>query len=139
MGRLLLRQEVRGAEIEALRKKIEALSEQFTREKEQHKEERSFQAEDISEYKTRKIYIDVDMKQMGWKFTGADADVQEEYPVDGMAGVIGQKGYCDYVLFGKDGLPLAVVEAKRSSKDPNNGRKRMIGMPALSSPPIRLC
>ena len=112
------------AEIEALRKKIEALSEQFTREKEQHKEERSFQAEDISEYKTRKIYIDVDMKQMGWKFTGADADVQEEYPVDGMAGVIGQKGYCDYVLFGKDGLPLAVVEAKRSSKDPNNGRKQ---------------
>ena len=127
------------AEIEALRKKIEALSEQFTREKEQHKEERSFQAEDISEYKTRKIYIDVDMKQMGWKFTGADADVQEEYPVDGMAGVIGQKGYCDYVLFGKDGLSLAVVEAKRSSKDPNNGRKRMIGMPALSSLPIRLC
>ncbi len=112
------------AEIEALRKKIEALSEQFTREKEQHKEERSFQAEDISEFKTRKIYIDVDMKQMGWKFTGTDADVQEEYPVDGMAGVVGQKGYCDYVLFGKDGLPLAVVEAKRSSKDPNNGRKQ---------------
>ena len=45
---------------------------------------------------------------MGWKFTGADADVQEEYPVKDMAGIAGQMGYCDYVLFGKDGLPLAV-------------------------------
>ena len=30
------------------------------------------------------------MKLMGWKFTGVDADVQEEYPVEGMAGVIGR-------------------------------------------------
>ena len=41
-----------------------------------------------------------------------------------MAGHPGQKGYVDYVLFGKDGLPLAVIEAKRSSKDPNIGRKQ---------------
>ena len=112
------------AEIEALRKKIEQMSEQYTAEKEQHQQERSFKSEDLSEFKTRKIYIDVDMKQMGWKFTGVDADVQEEYEVEGMAGVVGQLGYCDYVLFGKDGMPLAVVEAKRSSKDPNIGRKQ---------------
>ena len=43
-----------------------------------------------------------------------------------MAGVVGQMGYCDYVLFGKDGLPLAVVEAKRTSKDPNIGRKQAV-------------
>ncbi len=114
------------AEIEALRKKIEQLSKQFTAEKEQHKEERSFKSEDLSEFKTRKIYVDVDMKQMGWRFTGTDADVQEEYPVEDMAGVVGQMGYCDYVLFGKDGSPLAVVEAKRSSKDPNIGRKQAV-------------
>ena len=114
------------AEIEALRKKIEQMSEQYTAEKEQHQQERSFKSEDLSEFKTRKIYIDVDMKQMGWKFTGVDADVQEEYEVEGMAGVVGQLGYCDYVLFGKDGMPLAVVEAKRSSKDPNIGRKQAI-------------
>lgn len=114
------------AEIEALRKQVEALSAQYTAEKEQHRQERSFEAEDLSEFKTRKIYIDVDMKLMGWKFTGVDADVQEEYPVEGMAGVIGQKGYCDYVLFGKDGRPLAVVEAKRTSKDPNIGRKQAV-------------
>lgn len=114
------------AEIEALRKQIEQLSAQYTAEKEQHQQERTFEPEDLSEFKTRKIYIDVDLKQMGWKFTGPDADVQEEYPVEGMGGVDGQAGYADYVLFGKDGLPLAVVEAKRTSKDPNSGRKQAV-------------
>lgn len=114
------------AEIEALRQKIEQMSEQITAAKEQHQQNRSFVAADLSEFKTRKIYIDVDMKQMGWRFTGADADVQEEYPVEGMAGAVGQMGYVDYVLFGKDGLPLAVVEAKRTSKDPNIGRKQAV-------------
>ena len=114
------------AEIEVLRKKIEQMACRITAAKEQHQKERSFAAEELSEFKTRKIYIDVDMKQMGWKFSGADADVQEEYPVEGMAGVVGQMGYADYVLFGKDGLPLAVVEAKRSAKDPNIGRKQAV-------------
>lgn len=114
------------AEIEALRKQIEQMSTQYTAEKEKHQQERSFQPEDLSEFQTRKIYIDVDLKSMGWKFAGTDADVQEEYPVQGMAGVVGQMGYCDYVLFGKDGLPLAVIEAKRTSKDPNIGRKQAV-------------
>ena len=114
------------AEIETLRKQVEQMSEQITAAKEQHQQDRTFVAADLSEFKTRKIYIDVDIKQMGWKFTGVDADVQEEYPVEGMAGVVGQMGYVDYVLFGKDGLPLAVVEAKRSSKDPNIGRKQAV-------------
>ena len=114
------------AEIEALRKKIEQMADQITASKDQHQQDRTFVAADLSEFKTRKIYIDVDMKQMGWKFTGADADVQEEYEVEGMAGVVGQLGYVDYVLFGKDGLPLAVVEAKRTSKDPNIGRKQAV-------------
>ena len=43
-----------------------------------------------------------------------------------MAGGVGQVGYCNYVLFGKDGLPLAVIEAKRTSKDPNIGRKQAV-------------
>ena len=114
------------AEIEALRKQVEHMSEQITAAKEQHQQDRTFVAADLSEFKTRKIYIDVDIKQMGWKFTGVDADVQEEYPVEGMAGIIGQMGYVDYVLFGRDGLPLAVIEAKRSSKDPNIGRKQAV-------------
>lgn len=114
------------AEIEALRKQVEKMSEQITAAKEQHQQDRTFVAADLSEFKTRKIYIDVDIKQMGWKFTGVDTDVQEEYPVEDMAGVVGQMGYVDYVLFGKDGLPLAVVEAKRSGKGPNIGRKQAV-------------
>ena len=114
------------AEIEKLRKQIEEMSARFTAEKDQHKKERTFQSEDLSEFATRKRFIDVDLREMGWKFTGVDADVQVEYEVDGMAGKAGQKGYADYVLFGKDGLPLAVVEAKRASKDPNNGSKQAV-------------
>ncbi|MCI6149761.1 MAG: DEAD/DEAH box helicase family protein [Flintibacter sp.] len=118
--------EEKAAEIEALRQQIAQMSAQFTAGKDKHQKERTFQPEDLSEFETRKRFIDVDMKQMCWKFDGPDADVQEEYPVEGMAGVPGQPGYCDYVLFGKDGLPLAVVEAKHSSKDPNTGRKQAV-------------
>lgn len=77
-----------------------------------------------TEYQTRNKYIDVALKHIGWKFDSADADVREEYEVTDMNGVQGQKGYADYVLFGRDGLPLAVIEAKRTSKDPNSGRKQ---------------
>lgn len=112
------------AEIEALRKKIAEMAETYTARKEQHQQSREFEAEDLSEFQTRKTYIDVDLKLMGWVFSGEDADVREEYPVENMAGMIGQKGFVDYVLFGRDGLPLAVIEAKRTSKDANTGRKQ---------------
>ncbi|MBE6929896.1 MAG: DUF4145 domain-containing protein [Ruminococcaceae bacterium] len=112
------------AEIEELRRRIEQMAAEITSAREQHKQERTFVPDELSEYATRKRYIDVDMKAMGWKFDGIDADVQEEYAVEGMAGVVGQMGYADYVLFGKDGLPLAVVEAKRTSRDANVGRKQ---------------
>ena len=114
------------AQIERLRAQIESMSTRLTAQKQEHMESRVFTPDDPSEFVTRKRYIDVDMKAMGWKFHGEDADVWEEYEVDGMAGVIGQKGYVDYVLFGKDKLPLAVVEAKRASKDPNIGRKQAV-------------
>ena len=114
------------AEIEKLRKQIEEMSARFTAEKDQHKKERTFKSEDLSEFATRKRFIDVDLRDAGWHLEGVDADVQVEYEVDGMAGNVGQKGYADYVLFGKDGLPLAVVEAKRASKDPNNGWKQAV-------------
>ena len=116
--------EEKTAEIEALRKQIEQMSARYTAEKAQHQKERTFEAGDLSEFQTRKIFINADLKEMGWQFTGPDADVQVEYPVEDMNGVPGQMGYVDYVLFGKDGLPLAVVEAKRTSKDPNSGRKQ---------------
>ena len=114
------------AEIEKLRKKIEQMSEQYTTAKDQNKQERTFASEDLSEFKTRKIYIDVSLKELGWKFDGFDADVEEEYKVNDMMGILGQLEFVDYVLFGKDRKPLAVIEAKRTSKDPNIGRKQAV-------------
>lgn len=114
------------SEIKALQAKIKAMSDTLTANKKENQQARKFKPADISEFKTRKIYIDVELKSMGWKFSGNDADVLEEYEVNDMNGVPGQKGYADYVLFGKDGLPLAVIEAKRSSKDPNIGRKQAV-------------
>lgn len=112
------------SEIRALQEKIAEMSERLTAEKQSKQESRSFVPMDISEWETRKRYIDIDLKAMGWRFDGSDSDVWEEYEVNDMNGVLGQKGYADYVLFGKDGLPLAVIEAKRTGKDPNNGRKQ---------------
>ena len=109
--------EQKESEIEALRAKIAAMSEQLTAEKAQHQEERQFTAEDISEFATRKKYIDVDLKLLGWTFGD---DVQEEVELYGMPNDEG-KGYADYVLYGKDRLPLAVIEAKRTSIDPKKG------------------
>ena len=102
------------------------MSEQITAAKEQHQQERTFVAADLSEFKTRKIYIDVDMKQMGWKFSGADADVRKSTLLKVWQVCWGRWGMWIMCCSGKDGLPLAVVEAKRSSKDPNIGRKQAV-------------
>jgi len=109
--------EQKEAEIESLRAQIAALSTKFTEEKERHKEERHFTPVDPSEYETRKKYIDVELKLLGWTI-GEDARV--EVPVTGMPNAEGV-GYVDYVLYGKDGLPLALIEAKRTSRDPKIG------------------
>ena len=112
--------EQKEAEIQALLAKIEAMSERLTAEKGQHQEERQFTAQDISEFQTRKQYIDVDLKLLGWVFGD---DVQEEVELFGMPNPK-EKGYADYILYGKDGLPLAVIEAKRASKDPKIGAQQ---------------
>jgi len=109
--------EQKEAEIEALRAQVAALSGLYTIGKQRHKEERHFTPLDPSEYETRKKYIDVDLKLLGWTI-GDDA--REEVEVTGMPNAEGV-GYVDYVLYGKDGLPLALIEAKRTSKDPKTG------------------
>lgn len=112
--------EQKDSEIQFLRAQIAGLSSQLTADKQQHKEERQFNPEDISEFLTRKKYIDVDLKLLGWVFGD---DVREEVELVGMPNPEG-KGYADYVLYGKDGLPLAVIEAKRTSKDPKIGTQQ---------------
>lgn len=68
------------SEIEKLLAQIAEMSSALTAQKEQHKEEREFNPEDISEFQTRKRYIDVDLKLLGWVFGD---DVKEEVELVG--------------------------------------------------------
>ena len=112
----------KNAEIERLQQQLASLADKYTEEKEHNRQSRTLTIEDLSEFKTRKIYIDAMLFSMNWKLEGPDSDVSQEYEVEGMADVPGQKGYADYVLWGRDHKPLAVVEAKKACKDPNTGR-----------------
>ena len=81
---------------------------------------------DISEAETRKLYIDLMLKEAGWEVLDTEGAIQPskaciEVEVEGMPNNEGI-GYCDYVLFGSNGLPLAVVEAKRTSVSPIKGK-----------------
>ena len=82
--------------------------------------------EDISEAETRKEFIDLMLREAGWNVVEV-----ENSPMACMAGIEiyvegmpnnKQEGYCDYVLYGKDCKPLAVVEAKRASVEPEKGK-----------------
>ncbi len=76
----------------------------------------------VSEAETRRRYIDVSLKECGWDNLREGREL--EYEVKGMplstnpSGI----GYVDYVLWGDNGLPLAVVEAKKSMASPKKGK-----------------
>lgn len=84
----------------------------------EHIESYDFEAATPTEMNTRKMYIDLDLKLAGWVF---NRNMQAEYPVDGMPNDSG-KGYVDYVLRGDNGKIIGLVEAKRTTKDPETGR-----------------
>ena len=75
---------------------------------------------ELSEYKTRKIYIDFMLQDAGW-VEGKDWLNEVELP--GMPNK-SEVGYADYVLYGDDGRPLAVLEAKRTCVDVSKGRQQ---------------
>lgn len=75
---------------------------------------------DISEYKTRKIYIDAMLVDAGWK-EGSDWINEVELP--GMPNKSGV-GFADYVLYDDAHKPLAVIEAKRTCVDVSKGRQQ---------------
>lgn len=74
----------------------------------------------VSESETRLQLIDAALREAGWELTD---ERDREYPVTGMPNKSGQ-GFVDYVLWGHDGLPLAVIEAKRSLVDPTVGQQQ---------------
>lgn len=79
---------------------------------------------DYTEAETRHYLIDLDLKRAGWPL---DQKRDREYQVTGMPTAKGTHtgtGYADYVLWGDDGKPLAVVEAKKSTADPAIGQQQ---------------
>ena len=68
----------------------------------------------------RRLLIDLALHRAGWPL---DSRHDREYEVAGMPNESGI-GYADYVLWGDDGKPLAVVEAKKTTVDPEVGQQQ---------------
>ena len=75
---------------------------------------------DYSEAATRDYFIDLLLKEAGWAL---DQPQDREFEVGGMPNEQG-RGFVDYVLWGDDGKPLALVEAKRTKRDPRVGQQQ---------------
>lgn len=107
--------------LEEIRKENEALRNEMSKTRMENIESgRHFAIDKLSEAETRKQYIDLDLKEAGWSI---GQDCLEEVEVQGMPTNTGI-GYVDYVLYGNNGLPLAVVEAKKSSVDTKVGSQQ---------------
>ncbi|MBE6301631.1 MAG: DEAD/DEAH box helicase [Parabacteroides distasonis] len=81
---------------------------------------------DISEAETRRMYIDLMLREAGWSILDTDGLIQPskaciEVELQGMPNAH-EVGYADYVLFGSNGKPLAVIEAKRTSVSSTKGK-----------------
>jgi len=75
---------------------------------------------ELSEYKTRKIYIDSMLRDAGWT---EDKNWINEVEIPGMPNK-SEIGYADYVLYDDAHKPLAIIEAKRTCVDVSKGRQQ---------------
>lgn len=75
---------------------------------------------DYNEAETRDAFIDLLLAEAGWPL---DQPRDREYPVKGMPNQ-SEEGFVDYILWGDDGKPLALVEAKRTKRDPRVGQQQ---------------
>jgi len=85
----------------------------------------------MKEAETRKALIDDQLLNAGWNVSDLSSviqefDIQVNFPGEVAESPANYKGhqFSDYVLLGKDRKPLAVVEAKKSSKDAAIGREQ---------------
>lgn len=85
-----------------------------------NEKEREYKIDEISEAETRKRYIDLIIENEGWTI---GEDCIPEVEISGIATPSG-KGKADYVLYGDNGVPLAVIEAKKLDIDPLIGKNQ---------------
>ena len=112
--------ETRSAERAALASAMKALQEELAALRAQNAAAHNYVPHTRTEEETRRTIIDIDLRAMGWTF---DVDCMREVPVIGLPNGSG-KGFADYVLYGRDHKPLAVVEAKKTSVSPEAGREQ---------------
>lgn len=113
-------QEVPEVELAALMAENAALKEELTARRAEQQQTYVPKPLDLSEYKTRKLHIDTMLTDAGWT---ESKDWLNEVELPGMPNK-SEVGYADYVLYGDDGRPLAVVEAKRTCVDVAKGRQQ---------------
>ncbi len=77
-------------------------------------------AHDYNEEETRDAFIDLLLREAGWPL---DQPRDREFRVTGMPNNTGE-GFIDYVRWGDDGTPLAIVEAKRTRRDARAGQQQ---------------
>lgn len=113
-------QEVPEVDLDALMAENAALKEQLTARRAEQQQTYVPKPLDLSEYKTRKVYIDTMLTDAGWT---EGKDWLNEVELPGMPNK-SEVGYADYVLYGDDGRPLAVIEAKRTCVDVSKARQQ---------------
>ncbi|HKO46491.1 MAG TPA: DEAD/DEAH box helicase family protein, partial [Polyangiaceae bacterium] len=111
LSEILAKDAVKDEEIERLRREIAAAKLANVLIPDTH---------DYSEAVTRDLLIDEDLKAVGWAL---DHSRDREFEVTGMPNVDGT-GFVDYVLWGDDGRPLALVEAKRTRVSAKLGQQQ---------------
>jgi type I restriction enzyme R subunit len=116
----LLRESAPEVDLEALIAENKALKEELTARRAEQQQTYVPKPLELSEYKTRKLYIDTMLTDAGWK---EGKDWLNEVELPGMPNK-SEVGYADYVLYGDDGRPLAVIEAKRTCVDVAKGRQQ---------------
>ena len=104
----------------ALMEENRKLKEQLTARREEQQQTYVPKPLDISEYETRKFYIDAMLEEAGW-VEGKDWINEVELP--GMPNK-SEVGFADYVLYDDAHKPLAVIEAKRTCVDVSSGRQQ---------------
>ncbi|MBU9744705.1 DEAD/DEAH box helicase family protein [Lachnospiraceae bacterium ASD3451] len=107
-------------DLKALIAENKALKEELTSRRESQAPEYVPKPLELSEYKTRKIYIDSMLLDAGWI---EGKDWINEVELAGMPNK-SEVGFADYVLYDDAHKPLAVIEAKRTCVDASNGRQQ---------------
>lgn len=116
--------EARTEELEALRAQYASLDAELKAKRAEVAQARTDQTADTHDYNeatTRDRLIDLLLAESGWTDLKDGQDL--EYQVAPMPNEKGH-GFADYVLWGADGLPLAVVEAKRTRRSPSEGQQQ---------------